>query len=147
MQFFKIPLVAAMLTCAVTAVQAQSSANPGEGKVAINYARCDGNYEGWGLHTWKNPGIPLPGIEWGNPMKPTGKSDFGVFWITDLVEYGKSANVNYIIHLGDTKENGGRDMKFDGKTVKEIWVIDGDRRFFTSLAEAQTARTEKPCAK
>lgn len=146
MRISTLTLAAALFACAGTA-QAQSSANPPEGKVAVNYSRCDGNYAGWGLHTWKNPGIPLPGVEWITPMQPTGKSDFGIYWITDLAEYGKSANVNYIIHLGDTKENGGRDMKFDGKTVKEIWVIDGDRRFFTSLADAQAARAEKPCAK
>lgn len=139
-------LLACVLALGAGAAQAQSSANPPEGKVAIHYSRCDGKYEGWGLHTWKNPGIPLPGVEWNAPLQPTGRSDFGVYWSTDLAEYGKSGTVNYIIHLGDSKENGGRDMKFDGKAVKEIWVIDGDRRFFTSLAEAKAARAEKPCA-
>ncbi|MGQ0709926.1 MAG: pullulanase-associated domain-containing protein [Rhodoferax sp.] len=138
-------LLVAALGLGASLAQAQSSANPAEGKVAINYSRCDGKYEGWGLHTWKNPGIPLPGVEWANPLKPSGSSEFGVYWLTDLAGYGKSGSVNYIIHLGDTKENGGRDMKFDGKSVKEIWVIDGDRRFFTSLAEAKAARAEKPC--
>jgi hypothetical protein len=116
-----------------------------EGKVAIHYNRCDGNYEGWGLHTWKNPGIPLPGVEWANPLQPTAKDDFGVLWQTDFAEYGKSGAVNYIIHKGDTKEQGGKDMKFEGKEHKEIWVNSGDRKMYYSLDDARKARAEKPC--
>ena len=124
------------------AVQAQSLP---EGSVGINYSRCDGNYDKWGLHAWKNPGIPLPGIEWPRPMEPTGKGEFGVYWHLPLAEFGSSGTVNYIIHLGDSKEQGGRDMKFDGKTVKEIWVNSGDRKTYFSLADAKAARAENPC--
>jgi Bacterial pullanase-associated domain len=126
---------------AATAAQATVA----DGKIGINYSRCDNNYDGWGVHLWKNPGIPLPGIEWPNPMMPSGKSDFGVFWHADFTEFGKSGNVNYIIHKGDTKEQGGRDMKFDGNTIKEIWVLGGDRKTYSSLEDAQKARAEKPC--
>jgi hypothetical protein len=63
------------LTLALAAVlPAHATSSPGEGQVAINYNRCDNNYDGWGLHVWKNPGIPLPGVEWSNPMKPKGKT-------------------------------------------------------------------------
>lgn len=120
-------------------------AAPEAGKVQINYSRCDNNYEGWGLHTWKNPGIPLPGIEWANPMPPSGKNEFGVFWATNLEEYGKSGSVNYIIHKGDTKEQGGKDMKFDGKKNAEIWVNEGDRKMYYTLEDAKAARAETPC--
>ncbi len=120
-------------------------AAPPEGKVVIHYSRCDNAYDGWGVHLWKNPGIPLPGIEWQNPMLPTGKTDFGVFWQADLAEFGKSATVNYIIHKGDTKEQGGRDMKFDGNTTREIWVLGGDRKIYFTLDEAKKGREENPC--
>lgn len=116
-----------------------------EGKVAIHYNRCDNQYDGWGLHTWKNPGIPLPGVEWANPLQPTGKDDFGIFWQTDLSEYGGSATVNYIIHKGDTKEQGGRDMKFKGKEHQQIWVNSGDRKIYYSLDDAKAARAANPC--
>jgi Bacterial pullanase-associated domain len=135
-------LTTLMLGLAALAVQAQGLP---EGKVGINYNRCDNHYDGWGLHTWKNPGIPLPGIEWQKPLPPMGKNDFGVFWQMDLSEYGNSGTVNYIIHLADTKEQGGRDMKFDGKAYKEIWVNSGDRKIYYSLADAKAARAEKPC--
>ena len=134
------------LTLALAAVlPAYATSSPGEGQVAINYNRCDNNYDGWGLHVWKNPGIPLPGVEWSNPMKPKGKTDFGVFWHADLSEFGSTGTVNYIVHKGESKEQGGRDMKFEGKTTKEIWVNSGDRLTYTSLEDAKKAREEKPC--
>ncbi|HEV7914804.1 MAG TPA: pullulanase-associated domain-containing protein [Albitalea sp.] len=120
-------------------------AAPPDGKVAINYNRCDNNYDGWGAHLWKDPGIPLTGIEWQRPMPPTGKNDFGVFWNADLKEFGSKGKVNYIIHKGDSKDQGGRDMSFDGNATKEIWVNSGDRKIYTSLEDAKKARAAEPC--
>ncbi len=135
----------ATLAVGIVALPAVSVAAPPEGKIAINYNRCDKNYEGWGLHTWKNPGIPLPGVEWTKPLPPAGTNDFGIYWVTDFAEYGGSGNVNYIIHKGDSKEQGGKDMKFDGKTYKEIWVNSGDRKMYYTLEEAKAGRAESPC--
>ena len=126
------------------AAMASTAAVP-DGKIGINYNRCDAAYDGWGAHLWKNPGIPIPGVEWANPMMPTGKSDFGVFWHVDIAEFGGSGNVNYIIHKGESKEQGGRDMKFDGKANKEIWVLSGERKIYFSADEAAKARQENPC--
>ena len=50
-------------------------ADPPKGKIEINYHRCDGVYTKWGVHLWKSPNMPLPDIEWPNPMMPTGKND------------------------------------------------------------------------
>jgi hypothetical protein len=127
---------ATALLASAVAAQAQTA--------TINYNRCDGNYEGWGAHLWKDGGIPLPGVEWQKPMPPSGKGDFGVYWTVKLDDFVKG-RVNYIIHKGDTKEQGGRDMAFDGNTSKEIWVNNGDRKIYTSLADAQKARADKPC--
>ena len=60
-------------------------------------------------------------------------------------EFGSTGTVNYIVHKGDSKEQGGRDMKFEGKTTKEIWINSSDRRTYTSLEDAKKAREEKPC--
>ena len=87
---------------------------------------------------------PLPGVEWQNPMMPTGKNDFGIFFQADFKEFSKG-KVNYIVHKGDSKDQGGRDMSFDGNTVKEIRVNNGDRKIYTSLEDAQKARAENPC--
>lgn len=135
-----------VLGLAAMAIDVQAQAALPDGKIGIHYGRCDKDFEGWGLHIWKSPGIPLPGVEWANPMKPTGTSDFGVYWHADLSEFGSTGAVNYIIHKGESKEQGGRDMKFDGKTLKEIWVNSGDRKIYNSAEEAKKAREEKPCA-
>ena len=110
----------------------------------INYNRCDSNYEGWGAHLWKDGGTPVPGVDWQKPVPPSGKNDFGVYWTIKLDDFVKG-RVNYIIHKGDSKEQGGRDMAFDGNASKEIWVNSGDRNIYTALAEAQKGRAEKPC--
>lgn len=116
-----------------------------DGKVAINYSRCDKTYDGWGLHAWKNPGIPIPGVEWAKPLAPSGKTDFGVVWTLDQAEFGSSGDVNYIIHKGETKEQGGKDMKFSSKTSREVWINGGDRKIYASLDDAKKARAESPC--
>ncbi|CAD5366238.1 Pullanase-associated domain-containing protein [Rubrivivax sp. A210] len=127
------------------AVSAPALAAPPEGKIVINYNRCDKNYEGWGAHLWKYPSFPLEGIEWGKPMPPSGTNDFGVFWQVDLAAFGSTGSVNYIIHKGDIKEQGGKDMKFDGKTKREAWVLGGDSKIYFSAEDAAKARGEKPC--
>jgi len=141
-------LLKSAIACALGAgvlSPALAQSNPPAGMAAINYNRCDGNYDGWGAHLWRNPSIPLTGIEWQKPMPPSGKTDFGVFWHTEIKEFGSSGKVNYIIHKGDSKEQGGRDMSFDSSTTKEIWVLNGDRKIYTSLEDAKKARAAKPC--
>ena len=134
--------------CALAAAclaPAGATSNPAAGMVAINYNRCDSDYAGWGAHLWKEGGIPLPGVDWKNPMKPTGKTDFGVYWHVKADEFGAKTNVNYILHKGDSKDQGGKDMSFDGAASKEVWVNSGDRKIYTSLDDAKKARAESPC--
>ncbi|HJV62814.1 MAG TPA: pullulanase-associated domain-containing protein [Albitalea sp.] len=143
-RFLLQTLVAGVIAAGAAGAAVAQTSLP-EGKVAIHYNRCDNNYEGWGAHLWKDPGIPLSGVEWQKPMQPTGKDDFGVFWVVDLKDFGSKGKVNYIIHKGDSKDQGGRDMSFDGTAHKEIWVDNGDRKIYTSLDDAKKARAENPC--
>jgi hypothetical protein len=136
-------LIAGVIAAGAGAAFAQSP--PPEGKVQINYNRCDSKYDDWGAHVWKSPSIPLFDVEWQHPLPPTGKNDFGVYWQFDLKAFGSTGKVNYIIHKGDIKDQGGRDMSFDGNTTKEIWVNTGDRKIYTSLEDAKTARAADPC--
>ena len=138
-------LLATLLTAAALS-PAFATSNPPAGMVAINYNRCDNNYQDWGIHLWqRGPGGPaIPGVTWASPIMPTGKTDFGVYWHTKLSEFPEG-KVNYIIHKGDNKEQGGRDMQFDGNTTKEIWVLGGDRKINTSLEDALKARAADPC--
>jgi len=131
--------LAALGLAAVGSAQAQAAST-----IAIHYNRCDAAYDGWGLHTWKDGGTPLPGIDWKTPMAPTAKDDFGVTWQMSADAYGRG-KVNYIIHKGDTKDQGGSDMQFDGTASPQIWVNNGDRTIYTSLDDATKARAAKPC--
>jgi hypothetical protein len=140
-----IRCVAAAALAAAAALSAQAQSALPDGKVGINYNRCDKAYDGWGLHAWKNPGIPIPGVEWGKPLAPAGTNDFGVYWTMDQSEFGSSGDVNYIIHKGESKEQGGKDMKFSSKTSREVWINGGDRKIYSSLDDAKKARAESPC--
>lgn len=137
--------IAACALAILSTAPALATSNPPAGMVAINYNRCDSDYADWGAHLWKDGGVPLTGVDWKNPMKPSGKTDFGVFWHVKADEFGPKTNVNYIIHKGDTKEQGGKDMAFDGAASKEIWVNNGDRKIYTSLDDAKNARAASPC--
>ncbi len=132
--------VIAVFALAVTSLLAA----PPEGKIQINYHRPDGKYERWGVHLWKSPNMPLPDIEWPNPMMPTGTNEFGVYWVVDQEEFrtGSKMQVNYIIHKGDIKEQGAKDMAFNGLEHKEIWVFANDRSIFFSLDEVKKAHPE-----
>ena len=142
--FLRIAAAAALSIGALAPAMATS--NPPAGSVAINYNRCDGDYGGWGLHIWqRGPGGPaVPGVSWANPVDPTAKSDFGVYWHLKLEDF-PGGKVNYIIHKGENKDQGGKDMQFDGNTSKEIWVNSGDRKIYNSLDEAKKGRAENPC--
>ena len=114
--------------------------------IQINYHRTDGVYTNWGVHLWKSPNMPLEGIEWPNPMVPTGKNAFGVYWVKPAGEFftshGTKCKVNYIIHQGDMKEQGGKDMDFNGLEHQQIWVYQGDRSIFYSLDEVKAAHAD-----
>jgi len=126
-----------------------------EGKVAIHHHRPDGSYDGWGLHVWESfqkkeeagdefaekqmTDRPLKGVTWGNPMKPTGKDDFGIYWVLDAKEFD-NGRVNYIIHKGDNKEQGKADKFFLIKDGRDAYVNAGDKKVYQSKDEALKAR-------
>ncbi len=120
-------------------------AAPPADHATINYQRCDKEYGSWGLHIWQRGGAAAQGVTWGAPLAPTGKNDFGVFWNVKATDFSNGGEINYIIHKGETKEQGGRDMKIDAAAGKEIWVLQGDRKTYNSLDEAQAARLKSPC--
>jgi hypothetical protein len=123
--------------------------------VAIHYHRPDGSYDGWGLHTWESfqkkdeagdefaakelTDRPLTGVTWFKPMKPSGKDDFGIYWLLDEKEFG-NGRVNYIIHKGDKKDQCNKDMFWVTKDGKEAWVITGDCKLYLSKEDALKAR-------
>jgi hypothetical protein len=112
-----------------------------DGQVAIHYNRPDGNYEDWGIHIWKSPNIGL--TNWFIPKMPTGCDSFGMYWTLPLGKFGETKIVNYIIHKGDVKEQGGTDMNFDANKTKEIWVNAGSPVNHMSKDDAVKAQSAK----
>lgn len=125
-----------------------------DGMVSIHYFRPAGDYDGWGLHLWESfekveggkvvggktkSDTPLQGITWMAPMKPTGKDGFGVYWQVKADEF-RNTKVNYIIHKGDTKDQGGKDMFWFLPQGRQVFVNQGDPNIYFAVDEAMKAR-------
>jgi len=124
-------------------------------KVVIHYFRPDGSYDGWGLHVWEsfqkrdeagdefaakeiNDRV-LKGVTWFKPMAQSGKDDFGVYWLLDAKEFG-NGRVNYIIHMGDRKEQCNKVIFWLITDSKELWVNSGDCKSYQTKYQALRAR-------
>ena len=128
---------------------------PPEGKVVIHYFRADGDYAGWGLHSWQSfqkkeeaadefaekqvPDQPVMGVSWFKPIPQTGKDDFGAYWVLNAADFD-NGRVNYIIHKGDKKDQCNKDMFWLVKDSKELWVNAGDCKSYFTKADALKAR-------
>lgn len=150
-------LAAGLAAAALLAAEDAAAQEPrqADGKVTIHYSRPDGSYDGWGLHVWesfqlaeeagdewaekKQADRPLKGVTWFAPMKPTGRDDFGLYWVLDAKEF-ENGRVNYIIHKGDKKEQSNQDKFFLIKDTREAWVNSGDNNVYKTREEAQKAR-------
>ena len=137
----RLSLIGALVqACATAAFAAPELKDP----ITISYHRCDKVYTNWGVHLWEDPNMPLEDIEWSHPMMPTSTTPLWISWQRASEEFGPKKHVNYIIHRGDIKEQGGKDMNFDGRATKSIWVVNNDRTIYTSQAEAEAT---DPCFK
>jgi len=92
---------------------------PQDGKKAVlHYHRPDGDYDGWGLHTWTGAAEPT---DWSAPLMPTGRDAFGVTFEVPLAEGATS--LSYIIHRGDQKDEAA-DQSLDFATHgREVWKL------------------------
>ncbi|QNE79463.1 pullulanase-type alpha-1,6-glucosidase [Streptomyces finlayi] len=104
------------------ATEAPDGAQPPQDttKAVLNYHRPDGNYDGWGLHTWtgaKNP------TDWAKPLQPVRKNAYGVTFEVPLTEGATS--LSYILHKGDEKDlpsDQSLDLASHGH---EVWMLGG----------------------
>ncbi|CAM5612174.1 Alpha-amylase GacZ2 OS=Streptomyces glaucescens OX=1907 GN=gacZ2 PE=4 SV=1 [Streptomyces glaucescens] len=87
-------------------------------KAVLHYHRADGDYEGWGLHTWTGAANPT---DWTKPLQPVARDSFGVTFEVPLAEGATS--LSYIVHRGDEKDiSSDRSLDFAGHG-KEVWLI------------------------
>ncbi|MFF8292610.1 pullulanase-type alpha-1,6-glucosidase [Streptomyces sp. NPDC016309] len=91
------------------------------GKAVIHYHRPDGNYDGWGLHTWTGAATPT---DWSTPLQPVRKDAFGLTFEVPLA--AGATSLSYIVHKGDEKDiPADRSLDF-GTHGKEVFLLTGD---------------------
>ncbi|MFE7464150.1 pullulanase-type alpha-1,6-glucosidase [Streptomyces sp. NPDC057499] len=87
-------------------------------RAVLHYYRPDGDYDGWGLHTWtgaKNP------TDWAKPLQPVKRDASGATFEVPLAEGATS--LSYILHKGDEKDLPS-DQSLDLATYgNEVWLL------------------------
>ncbi|WP_372350635.1 pullulanase-type alpha-1,6-glucosidase [Streptomyces sp. KL116D] len=97
---------------------------PDKTKAIIHVHRADGDYDGWGLHTWTGAANPT---DWSKPLQPTGKDAYGITFEVPLADGATS--LNYIVHKGDEKDIP-TDRSLDLTTYgHEVWLNSGDTTY------------------
>ncbi|MET9673651.1 pullulanase-type alpha-1,6-glucosidase [Streptomyces sp. NPDC006482] len=93
-------------------------------KAVIHYQRPDGNYDGWGLHTWTGAAQPT---DWSKPVLPVRVDAYGAVYEVPLTEGATS--LSYILHKGDEKDLP-TDQALDLATYgHEIWTLSGQQKY------------------
>ncbi|MFD9245607.1 pullulanase-type alpha-1,6-glucosidase [Streptomyces sp. NPDC059556] len=107
----------------------QSDTNPSPApqdktKAVIHYQRPDGNYEGWGLHTWTGAAQPT---DWSKPLMPVRVDAYGAVYEVPLTEGATS--LSYILHKGDEKDLP-TDQSLDLASLgHEVWALAGQPKY------------------
>ncbi len=105
-------------------------------QAVIHYHRRSADYENWGLHVWG--ATPLEGqVTWQEPLRPAGQDEFGIYWVIPL--NAGAADVNYIVHKGDTKDPGPDQTLTFAEAGCEIYLIQGRGDQYPSAEEALAA--------
>ena len=104
------------------ATEAPDGANPPQdtSKAVLHYHRADGDYDGWGLHTWTGAAEPT---DWAKPLRPVSTDAYGATFEVPLTD-GATA-LSYILHKGDEKDLPS-DQSLDLATYgHEVWMLGG----------------------
>ncbi|MBK1689832.1 pullulanase-associated domain-containing protein [Rubrivivax gelatinosus] len=145
---------AALLSAGPAAAQdAVKAAEVPADTISLHYYRPDGSYAGWGVHFWESfekvkdgqivgprdkADMPIMGISWGSPMKPTGQDGFGMYWQVKANEF-RNGKINYIIHKGDNKDCT-KDSTWMLPQGRQVFINAGDCTPYFTLEEALKAR-------
>ncbi|MFG2426967.1 pullulanase-type alpha-1,6-glucosidase [Streptomyces sp. NPDC048590] len=89
-------------------------------KAVLHYHRADGDYTGWGLHTWTGAASPT---DWAKPLQPVRTDAYGATFEVPLTDGATS--LSYILHKGDEKDLPS-DQSLDLATYgHEVWMLGG----------------------
>ena len=84
----------------------------------IHYHRHNGDYEGWGIHTWYG----YKGeTDWEEPLPPAGSDDFGIYF--EVPVHADSEGLAYIIHRGDEKDLWEDQYLNFAEQGTEVWIM------------------------
>ncbi|WP_261718178.1 pullulanase-type alpha-1,6-glucosidase [Streptomyces sp. FZ201] len=111
-------------------------------KAVLHYHRADGDYDGWGLHTWTGAANPT---EWSNPLKPVRTDAFGAVFEVPLAE--DASSLSYILHKGDEKDlpsDQSLDLKANGH---EVWLLNGQEKYLLPQPAGSAAALDLTTAK
>ncbi|MGW7359768.1 pullulanase-type alpha-1,6-glucosidase [Streptomyces sp. NPDC054802] len=92
-------------------------------KVVLHYQRPDGDYTGWGLHTWTGAANPT---DWSKPLEPVRTDAYGAVFEVPLA--AGATSLSYIVHKGDQKDlpsDRSLDLKAAGH---EVWLLAGQEK-------------------
>ncbi|MFC8393390.1 pullulanase-type alpha-1,6-glucosidase [Streptomyces sp. NPDC057238] len=111
-------------------------------KAVLHYKRADGNYDGWGLHTWTGAANPT---DWSNPLEPVKTDAYGAVFEVPLAEGATS--LSYILHKGDEKDlptDQSLDLKADGH---EVWLLNGQEKYLLPQPAGSAAALDPATSK
>ncbi len=90
------------------------------GKAVLHYYRTDGDYDGWGLHTWTGAAEPT---DWSKPLQPVKKDASGLTFEVPLTDGATS--LSYILHRGDEKDLPSDQSLDIASYGHEVWMLGG----------------------
>ncbi|MER5897718.1 pullulanase-type alpha-1,6-glucosidase [Streptomyces sp. NPDC001876] len=104
------------------ATEAPDGANPPQdtSKAVLHYHRADGNYDGWGLHTWTGAAAPT---DWAKPLLPVKTDAYGATYEVPLTDGATS--LSYILHKGDEKDLPSDQSLDIASYGHEVWMLGG----------------------
>ena len=120
----------ANLRMVLDAVPSQAASSPSGGATTtlrVHWHLASGDYTGAMIHTWGAAASPV----WNQGFAPDGTDSFGAFFNVQLTQ--STGAVGYILHVGDTKDDGGTDQSYTLQPgTNEIWRVEGDLTTYTS---------------
>ncbi|MFD3455712.1 pullulanase-type alpha-1,6-glucosidase [Streptomyces sp. NPDC058691] len=126
------------------ATQAPSGTEPGQdtSKAVLHYHRADGDYTGWGLHTWTGAANPT---DWTAPSQPVRTDAYGAVFEVPLA--AGATSLSYILHKGDTKDLPA-DQSLDLATYgHEVWLLNGTEKYLLPTTAGSSADLDLSSAK
>ncbi|MFF1445254.1 pullulanase-type alpha-1,6-glucosidase [Streptomyces sp. NPDC058295] len=111
-------------------------------KAVLHYHRADGDYTGWGLHTWTGAANPT---EWSNPLKPTTTDAYGAVFEVPLT--AGATSLSYILHKGDEKDlptDRSLDLTSNGH---EVWLLNGQEKYLLPQPAGSAAALDPTTSK